>query len=473
MHLNIFSYILIIVLLCIIIKDFNKSLETFFKHILTVGLIISFNMNLGFFVEIGTFSFGYATAINAVLAIVGITLIFSKKNYDFKVLKIGMGAIISVILGLILAKLRPYTGGIIYNYDAYVGGDLSRQYKLEVSSTNLAFVLNMAGYLIIASTVFNIYKKRDIIKLLKNIVNISIFIIFVAFTLEIIGNYVIGVSMTQQLYVPLFGYTEATSLNIDRFHGLFKEASHYSMGLFFLSILCVVNINWEKHLNHPNNVKTEMLKMFFLFFLLLTSTSFIAIFYFLVAICVYIIYNSRRKMQKICLFTAMLAIAAIAGLVITGNGNIIPKYDRFVRLFNSFVYLVNEETATFSSEGARLTSMFEMLKLVAARPLFGIGAAMADAHSTALSCLGTIGIVGSSIFLLAILKTCKISIQQGWLTFFIVFSLIFAGGIGGILEIRLLFVFMAIGCTKKWGNPLFHSYNSIKNPSSRSTIKLT
>jgi len=133
MQFNIFSYAFIVIILCIFIKYFNKPLETIFKHVLIFGLILSFNTNLGNFVELGTSSVGYMFIINLILLAIGFVLIFSKKNYNFKIIKIGTIAVISVTLGILFAIIMPYSGGIIIDYDAYVGGDLTRVYDLTVS----------------------------------------------------------------------------------------------------------------------------------------------------------------------------------------------------------------------------------------------------------------------------------------------------------------------------------------------------
>lgn len=449
MHFNLFTYVLLIILLIVVIMDFNKPLEAMFKHTLIVGLILSFNTNLGNLIQSETSSVGYALVVNLFLTVLGIVIIFTKKHYKFKTLKLGLIAVICVIIGLIGAKLSPYTGGIIVDYDAYVGGDLTRIYDLTVSGASYRFLLNIVMFVIIASAVYNVFTKDDIVKSLNIILKASSIIFAFAFILEVVGNYILKISITEYLYIPVFGYTRATSVNIDRFHGLFKEASHYSLALFFLSLLSIADINLKKQSYKAKGLQSSIVRLVFFLFLLITSTSFIGIFYFACAVLLYIAYNTKPQTKK--LFIAFIIFAAIIVLLLllSGNSEIIPKYDRFEKLFESLNNLLNGRRATFSSEGARLTSMFEMLALVEARPLFGIGAGLADAHSTILSALGTIGIPGTLIWFFVVVKTGRLNSQHIMFVIIMIVALTVSGGNGGILEARLLFIFIAVGCIRK------------------------
>ena len=174
MHFNLFSYVLIIIIIYVVFKNFNKPLETMFKHILMVGLVVSFNTNLGNFFQLGASSVGYMFLINIILATIGVILIITKKNYKFKVLKFGFFTVLSLIIGLIGLKLRPYTGGIIIDYDKYVGGDSTRIYDLTVTGASYRFLINAVCFFIVASSVYNTFTKEDIIKSIKFILNISL-----------------------------------------------------------------------------------------------------------------------------------------------------------------------------------------------------------------------------------------------------------------------------------------------------------
>ncbi len=446
MQFNIFSYAFIVIILCIFIKDFNKPLETIFKHVLIFGLILSFNTNLGNFVELGTSSVGYMFIINLILLAIGFVLIFSKKNYNFKIIKIGTIAVISVTLGILFAIIMPYSGGIIIDYDAYVGGDLTRVYDLTVSRSSFQFLINMVCFFIIASTIYNTYTKKNLIKTLSFILNTSVVIFASVFILELFGNYFLRISMSEHIFIPIFGYSHPTSINIDRFHGLFKETSHYALALFFLSLLCIVDVNLKKQSKNVKGIQSGIIRFLLFVILLAASTSFIGIFYLIVSLLLYIVFNAKLKIKKLsCVLVGLFALIFLCAIG-TGHGEIIPKYERFEKLFNSFVRLINGEQAVFSSEGARLTSMYEMLILVAARPFFGIGAALVDAHSTILSMLGTIGIVGTGLWILAMVKIGRIKKQHWIFVLSVIVALTFSGGNGGLLELRFLYLFTVIGC---------------------------
>lgn len=448
MHFNLFSYVLIIIIIYVVFKNFNKPLETMFKHILMVGLVVSFNTNLGNFFQLGASSVGYMFLINIILATIGVILIITKKNYKFKVLKFGFFTVLSLIIGLIGLKLRPYTGGIIIDYDKYVGGDSTRIYDLTVTGASYRFLINAVCFFIVASSVYNTFTKEDIIKSIKFILNISLAIYLSVFILETIGNYLLHISIAEKVFIPFFGYSHPTSVNIDRYHGLFKETSHYALALFFLSLLCVVDININKQINREKNIRKGIIRFLFFLFLLAISTSFIGIFYLFVSMLLYIAFDAKPKYKKIFCASACFVAVILICIIMTGHGNIIPLYERFEKLFSSFSRLIKGESADFSSEGARLTSMFEMLVLVAARPFFGIGVAAADAHSTILAMLGTTGIIGTGLWIITMLKASNIKRRCWFFIFLLIGALTCSGGNGGLTEIRLLYLFVAIGCVK-------------------------
>ncbi len=447
MHFNLFSYVIIVILICIFIKDFNKPLESIFKHVLLLALVVSFNTNLGSFFQTEGSSAGYMFVFNIILAAIGIFLMFSKKHYESKVLKLSILAVLSVMIGLFGTRIRPYTGGIITDYDIYVGGDSSRVYELMVSKASYQFLINMVCFFIIASTIYNTFTKEDLVKSIRFILKTSGIIFMSVFVLETLGNYVLGISMAKHIFIPIFGYAHPTSINIDRYHGLFKETSHYALALFFLSLLCIIDINLtKKQSNNVKGIRNGIIRFLFFLFLLAISTSFIGILYFIICVLLYIVFNAKPKVKTFSCVLLVFAASAFLCLIVMGAENIIPKYSRFERLINSFIRLVNGEKGTFSSEGARLTSIYEMLVLVAARPFFGVGAALVDAHSTIFASLGSIGIVGTALWIFTMVKMGHIKVQHWFFVLLIIIALACAGGNGGLLEIRLLYLFATIGC---------------------------
>ena len=120
-------------------------------------------------------------------------------------------------------------------------------------------------------------------------------------------------------------------------------------------------------------------------------------------------------------------------------------YQRIEKTLETFERLANGEIGIASSEGARFTSMFYMIKSVVARPLFGVGAGITDAHSTLLATFANLGLCGTIAVGYMYLRFGKIFSHR--LSFYCTIILYFtlAGSFGGIFDFQYPMLFFFAG----------------------------
>ena len=446
MSLNPFSFVVVLVILAIFFKDYNKRLEVFFKHIFLLNVYLSIFLNVGWFFKLGSTELGYSFLPSTILIVVGIICLIADKKYDKKLLLFGVLFILGVVLGILFFFVTPYRGGIIQNsWDEYVMGNEELTYD-PVIDINFMSLFSIVRYPIILSIAFAIFKKEDWISAHRQVMSLSTIVIVYGF-IELLCKSVLNLNMTRLFLNPIFGEAFPTYALTERMQGLFKEPSHYSLGLYLLALLCLLRIRVLSQ-GSRRKYRLEHVRLVCILFLMLASTSFSSLIYLAAVVVLYPFICRGVRASVIIFFSAIvLALALMVGtnqwlMSTMGLGS---YYERINRAIHSVASLMSGNMATGSSEGARFSSIFSMISILFHRPLFGIGMGVTDAHSTVFAVLGNFGLVGFGLWVAMLVRFGNIKKCGGFFVFTVLVSMMFAGGVGFFTLMEYPFIFAIAG----------------------------
>ena len=392
--------ILIFALLGFYILKTKISLVNIYKILFFVYLFVSFTFNIGSLFSIGKKGIGVDTFLSLVLLLLSVPFLL-KKNYNKKIILYGMLFWISIFFGYIFFELFPYDNGLIQSiegWDYFITGDVKLSYELKTPANLINLIIAAVRYPIILSIVYKNTTRNDWYKFCKKLSKFS-FVIITYGILEYILKRFLGFNVTDKILLPIFGNTSAIANGVDRLQGFCKESSQYAFVLFLYSIIMIIVIKMEKSRNVISKIKLA-----FVYLLMLLSTSFSAVILLILSLIVWCIYLLESKKTKILIVSISLFIALI--IVITDSGLISSFSVRMNRVINVInVILSGKEYHSYTtSEGARVSSIFYMIKILRFKPIFGVGIGITDAHSTFFAILGNFGVLGTLLLLKMIYK---------------------------------------------------------------------
>mgnify|MGYP001862902725 CR=1 FL=1 len=444
--------ILIIFLLC----DWKKGVIRYFQHVffLYVGVVLF--SNIGNFIEIGSFSLTNRAFLSIYTFFVALAVLFFDKLFDRRIMLAGIGLYVSVLIGYLSLTFMPYTGGVLHlltNWDSYVYGGIQLDYELEFvfDFETLFKVIHFPVVLAVAFKALS--KSQEKQYFLTKLLKISNYVLLYS-VVELIAIKLFSIPISSIILRPLFGESEATFVYTERLQGLFKEASHYASAMFIWGLLNIFQIYISQHTDVR---KTRIriwcgIRFILILILLLASTSFVGILYCALLVIAALLYCT--KINKSMLAVCIVLFGLIAIFMITNEGimkslGLESLYQRIYRTIETFVRLFNGETGTTSSEGARFTSIFSMLQILAQRPLFGVGAGITDAHSTLFATLGNLGLVGTALLAYMYVRFGNLKCNRISLFIIIIIYLSFTGSFGGIFDFQYPMIFFFAGLTFK------------------------
>lgn len=447
MSVNPFSFVLVFGLIALLIKNWNAPLETHIKNLFLCAVFLTLSTNVGFFMSIGSLEIGYPFFVSFLCFLFCVVYLIVNKRFDNKLMIAGVFFWISLLVGAFLAICMPYRGGLLQSiteWDLYVGHDIKLNYD-PVFAFDLSTFIAVLRLPIILAVVFRIWDKQDFKKAIKWAMHIENFVIIYGF-FEMVAKFSFDVDLTASFLNPVFGEASYTLFGAERLQGLFKEPSHYAQGLLYLSILNLFAIRVGQ--DRAERV-WEHFKLAGLILLLVFSTSFSALLYaVLIVVALYPVVCRGVKARYIGGIGGCLAV--VAGLLLTDLGfmrslGLEDLYGRIDRTFRSLGALLTGKRATTSSEGARFTSMFYMVRILLSRPLCGAGIGVTDAHSTVFAVLGNTGLVGCGLWVYMLLRFGKIKRNGAFFSavFFVCMAL--AGGIGYMCDLCFPFIFLCAG----------------------------
>lgn len=399
-------------------------------------------VNVGYAIKLGETRIAYNTILSLVLMLISLILILRRK-FNPKILFTGFLFWGMILLGLAAFSLFPYKGGMIQNiveWDGYIRGDVYLTYSPQLPTGLFNFLLAAFRFPIILSVAGYVFNGEEIRKVVYKLYRlIPIVLLYGVF--EVLAKKILHSEITTTVVNAFFG-NEGLVFNADRLNGFTKEPSQYAEVLF---IFCMLTIIYYRF----GFFKTKRLfwiNLISLFCLMLLSGSLAS--YYLLAIsvlCVLITSNARNK--TIIVFSCILG-----GFVILLIG--LPEYvvERLGRVSLVFDAILGGSMyqSYATSEGARLISIYQMIKCLFARPIFGVGLGVTDAHSTFFSLLGNLGVVGTALYYKIWQGFAKVKTDENKKFFCLMIASTFlVGGIGYFSDIYLPFIILCYTISAK------------------------
>ncbi len=433
--------------------DGYSALKNFYTYIFFLYIGCSLFFNLGFFVKIKSYEFNADIIISFILSVLSCYFII-KGEFDKKILCFGVLLLLIDIIAIALTIVFPYSGGWISHvsmWDSYVVGNADKTYNFSVNFSVFKAAYDIVKITLILSVVKRLMpKKQSWLKFLDIIDKAIIGVIAYAF-IEVVLKKVFKFDVIGKVLIRIFGDASGTFTDINRLQGLYKEASHYALYLFFMALFLMFNLISKKGNLTKRQLVIEYLKLAAIVVIMVASTSFSALILLPIILIFFVWYIVRPK-EKLVWVLCFISIVSIGGALLS-NGTMMESLgltgisDKFNSLLNAITTLVSGRSiAEYSSSGARITSIAEMIKLFFARPIFGIGLGVTDAHTTFFSVLASVGIVGTIIWIAIILSFGRYSKKSLCFAVIMLISTMFVGSRGylGFIIYPVLFLYAKI-----------------------------
>lgn len=405
--INLFSFVLIILIVFSILKARRPQTILFNMIVLTVS--VELFIEVGYFIELGNAEITYRRTIELILFFVSLYVLAKRPikkdrfyKYGFYLLAIAMGA----ILFLVIFPSSAQVANIDNPWE-----DILLQQKSIANPAVSGFVIQQNFQLVIyAITLFAVYssfQKEDYFKLIRSFTKIIKFF-FILGCFELVMKDVFRYENYGKIVEYIFGFSESTIYEARtrgfglELTGLTKEASHYSYMLFICIIILFSQYAITKSKRYYKWIIIGMILIFF-------CMSFSSVLFIIALIAFYILYrwnsdqSGKGKIKKILFITAVIGIVII--IVFSFNFNTLSSSsdDFFSRRISS---LIEEKDVIFNggwqtantalewSNRVRLLSIFMTLKAFIARPLFGYGFGTITCHGATAMMLAGTGIFG-------------------------------------------------------------------------------
>ncbi len=428
MSISIFGIILLLFFILSFIK--KQTFHSTYKNVFFIYLLVSINVNVGYLFKIGNVSIGVDTFLSFVLLLMSIPFLL-KKQFNKKIMKLGFYFWFAIIFGLLFLKINPYSNGIIASidkWDAYITGDLSLDYSASFSPSLFNYIIAALRFPIILSVIFYIVKTNEWFGFLRKSFILTTIIVIYGL-LEFLLKRFTNVDIVSSFIIPFFGEVEFISMSSLRLQGFCKEASQYATVLFLNSELLIFNLIYSVRLKKKIEVKYILILML-CYLIMLLSTSFSAILLLVISAISLVVFVIKNNKTKVLIFIVFLSLFIC--LMFNSKFNLV-FVERINKIFAVLKVILNGNNyqSYETSEGARLTSILYMGKILMNKPLFGIGLGATDAHSTLAAIFANVGIIGGVVYLL-MLKRFGICNNKKTILFFvlILLTMTIMGGFG-------------------------------------------
>lgn len=433
--------------------DGYSALKNFYVYIFYLYICCSLFFNLGFFVKIKSYEFGTEIIISFILSVLSCYFII-KGKFDKKILFLGIVLLAIDVVAIASTIVFPYSGGWISHvsmWDYYIVDNADKAYRFSFNFSVFKAAYDIIKITLILSVVKCLMpKKQSWLKLLDIIDKAVIGVIVYAF-IEIGLKKVLKFDVVGKLLVPIFGDASGTFTDINRLQGLYKEASHYALYLFFFALFVMFNLILKKGDLTKKQLIIEYLKLAAIVIIMAASTSFSAVI-LLPLILIFFVWYIIKPKEKLVWILCFISMISIGGALLS-NGALMESLglsgisDKFNNMLSVITTLISgRRITTYSSSGARFTSIFETIKLFLARPIFGIGLGVTDAHTTFFSVLASIGIVGMVLWIAILFAFGRYSGKSLCFALILLISSMFVGSRGylGFIIYPVLFLYAKI-----------------------------
>lgn len=410
--MNIFSIILLSLLVYNFVK--TKSNKSRLLNIVLITALVETYLELGYFISIGSSQISYRLVTELLLFVMSTYILttnkISKGNFFKATLLIGV-----LIFGILNLVINPYdiaTGNINVSWDdmlAYGAKFENIHFTFFVLGEFFQFLLYIVSILAICAV-----STMDDLKLLilkfafytrgMLVIGIAELIIKFAFKNNVYNmfcNMIFGIAVASKNTFEVRGSGVVLQ-------GLTKEGSHYIYALF----IAIIVLFAEHKLNN-----CSLIWIYVAIALSVSAMSFSALLFLFGIACLYCVFwiqNSNSGNVKVFkrALILMLLMSLVGGLFFLSRNylnylsissdnfwsrRIISVYEELGLVFSG--EWKNQSTSLEWSNRVRLLSVFETLKLMVYRPIFGHGIASVTSHGSTSMLLAGTGIVGTLLWL--------------------------------------------------------------------------
>ena len=386
-------------------KDHKLMLRDFF----IVTLLVSFTMNYGYFLKIGSFELAYDEFCTGVLFIVCIPY-FIKGKYNHSMLSVCCVFLVSCIISLFCTTIVPFVpNGFLtpsQSWDEFVYGNISLNFTVTASIKMLLIPLRFVIFFFILCVIKDVFTKEDWLHAFQKLLYVCKFLLLFS-VIEFFTKNVLAFDYCTNLLDPIFGKGDFTANTIlvnrgDALapQGLFREPSHFTSFLFWLGFAWFIPIKQDptRESNYFWLATTATLLIF--------STSFAGILFFGCLLAFYLVYFYKtHKSSKAPFFIVLVSsLALLMGLILFSPGLASYYLGRIKDTFHCISLLFTSNEVVLSSEFIRLLSIFKLSLIWIDRFFFGIGYGVTWGHSALIWMLACGGIVGLYIWYVFIFK---------------------------------------------------------------------
>lgn len=403
--MHIFSFFVIAYGLYIIFSGKNNRER--YVRFLTFALAISLYIQIGLFLEIGSFDITYSFSLEILIGVWSALLIANK----FRVSKSNFYKVLFFILvlgiNITLLIVHPYTKSMIthnVSTDLYVSGQAAKQ-MVSFGGRNILAAIKFLIFLpiVLVMRKLELKEKREIIYSLTEIGKF-----YMGYcTLEFIVKNVFHSGILYEFQNIVFGVATATQTEIRirggiyTLQGLTREPSHLALQLVTIILL----FHLQERISGKNYKGWILLGLFFMI-IGMSLTSFVCAFTLLVFAYLFKQNSAGKVYFMVGIFFACVAVAIV----------FVAFYDEIISssyYARRLVSLVYDMSGIFGSDGAtsgyiyisnkaRMVSIADGLMAWKDNVLFGTGVGTSGCQADFVTNLEELGLVGFTAWLAAV-----------------------------------------------------------------------
>lgn len=391
--MTIFSIVLIVTLL--IFLFLSDTLKSLYNKVFILAIILDINIGAGYFFKLGSNEFSFSDVITGILVIISL-IILIKVPLEKKVFITIACLITVIIIGVLFLIFIPYNGSIINSsgsWDGYLYG-LQNKVKVVFTSQAILMITRVMIFTVLLLVNESIFTKKDWNIVIKYVLYFSKFsIIWGAF--EWITKNMFNTNIMNNISNTIFGIGGSTYTDLilrdDAYAimGFSREPSGYAITLAYIAILIMFNVKINN-----DNILWLYASLALLFLSMSLSSIILGIMIIIISALVFEFEINWANVFKITLI--LIAILGVVIYILNQNSNDNYYMLRLKNSLKEFQLIIQGryKTGIITSEKVRIISIVDTFKVFLDRPLLGIGIGTANSHSSIISILSNIGIIG-------------------------------------------------------------------------------
>ena len=402
---NIFSIILMFCVVFRILRDNNKKSQYMF--FLLIAIILDVSQIQGYFIRIAGKEVSYEDAYMAFFLIYSLIQLkyikIERRLFFFSFCLFAIG-----IIGIFNEFIVPLPNKIINSdafggWDYYVSGLTSKTIVKINYMRFLLIYLRLLEYCVVALILKNTYSFSDYKNIIVKLIPWSKFVIYYGLVefafknilksafLSKVNEFVLGIGNNT------FAFGEKR-MGLYVLQGITREQSHYALSLFFAVVFLFV---FYRKINHNHVYKFYYYLLLSIMFMVL-SGAFSALVYISIIVVMLFLFDKKIVFRSEVYLKSFFVLAGsfvLFFIMCFISKSLEDNYyaERFLRIINNFSLIINNDwkgKISAYSEIVRFVSIFDTLRDVSYRPVFGLGCGVEWAHSGLVSMLSSIGFLG-------------------------------------------------------------------------------